>query len=848
MSSTRLSRVPSSQLLSPEPQRPTGPPTGTRLVAEVKRTARARMMGIPALRRDYPTVGELMSSNKHSSAPTPVPGSGHGGSKLNSNQHGLSNCLTTPPPRFNRRANRPRLPPSSSALIFPALTSSNHSPSALPDFIPSHPTPVSSPSQTLEPRLMSPLSERVPRALSAHSKDLITPQADIPVSGLTPPRLQIPSVMRLHHAIQAPIKSRTSIGHIRLLSPDRPKLREEEKEKDKDKGTEEDVDSSSDLEITPTASTPPHRPSAEILLYSRDSPRSRRYSPSAVHGNLSQENASSRTPLASTLSREIEDVPIDFASLLSLHSALERALLLHLATEGGGAAMKVISRAPALTSPPVPTKNLFSQQDRMKTPEPEEFRPPTGPADLTDGFKTFRLENLVSWPVVRPIVERGSGKRFGPRELAQLLWLWQNDPSDDQKPRSCYPTDPVPVTEGEQTGMGFIISRVRVLKGGALKKQLSYTYGIGIEINVRENPQLPTYSLQSPSKSVLSESPTRPPRRSPTALREGMNLIALWSSRADERKAEIGRRLHAHWLSQNKPLSGDNNASPVDKLIPLAALPCLNPGKPRVKQSNQAPLVVRPIPFPSHDSHNKRVLPKDALSSREKSPLICSEQRCAKRPRQQLDSHSKLISGDRTSASDSCLIRSSRESAVILTNATSTERRALSLMERIKAKEAAKNQIELSELFKDDQQTEDSGTGSPTRTEDSTLTRFADLRKKSMLSRLPEVIEGIYMIFVPDFSSVGPSSSLPNRPTKKKPAMMIDDLAQLITKSSRISLSTGEATGLIKLLIELCPDFLILKSVAGDDWVMVPSETNLINRQIITNVKEVVRKTLLSTK
>lgn len=368
---------------------------------------------------------------------------------------------------------------------------------------------------------------------------------------------------------------------------------------------EEDARSeiSSDLEIQPPSSslaTPRQRATSHIqtLLYARDSPGSTRKSPEP---SLKTEMSVPAPDIVrSTAAHEL---PYTYTNLLALHTAVERAILLHLATEGGG----------TVTSTTSSPRRTPSRRDRMRTPEPDEAREGSG-----GPLKTFRLANFITWPSLRPIVERGSGKRFTETELAQLLWMWQGDELSDQPEES---------GQGQvQRGMGFTISCVRALDPFTLPKRLRLTYGFGIEITARENPQLPSYTLCSPGQRLAPESPsrTRSPGRRPC---NGMNVIALWSSQVEERKSEVARRLREHWrVISSTHVTTEVSAERLIPALPMATLPSLVSAEPSCTSPPVSPVKKRGrVEFDNEAS--REVPPRvsaDRVIKRVKSSLVSS--------------------------------------------------------------------------------------------------------------------------------------------------------------------------------------------------------------------------------
>lgn len=182
-------------------------------------------------------------------------------------------------------------------------------------------------------------------------------------------------------------------------------------------------------------------------------------------------------------------LPEHYQTLLNLHTAFERALMLHLTTEGKGG--RIASAVSGSTSD-------FSSTQRI------------------------RLENLATFNALRPMVERGSGRRFSQVEFAQLVWLWQSTPD--------------PFTTA---GLGFLVTKTVELSKTTGKKLNAW--GIGIELDLKRNGEASERSLailNSPSPVKKQNTPSKM-----AGKRDGMSVVALWSQGAEERKTEIRLRL-----------------------------------------------------------------------------------------------------------------------------------------------------------------------------------------------------------------------------------------------------------------------------------------------------------------
>lgn len=299
-----------------------------------------------------------------------------------------------------------------------------------------------------------------------------------------------------------------------------------------------------------------------------------------------------------TLSSDLP-LPSFYSSLLTLHMALEHALVVHLATAG-------CSSATLQSSPSASSSDEESDTDRTPSSRTR------GERKLT---KTVRLPNLISYTALRPLVERSGGRRLGPTELRRLASVWV----DFQRCQN-----PAEVEE-EVRGLGFIISKTRSMDPRTRRRALDWGIGIELEIKrtvrartpptqvgfggveVQASPKLPaeaafdesvegtpklpsrfTTPPASPSASrslrgqvqsspllaspqrrgkgrAVSPTPSSPKVRSSTGLdamgrekaREGMSVVAMWNNGLETRKAEVGRRLrercaryHQLWLDE----------------------------------------------------------------------------------------------------------------------------------------------------------------------------------------------------------------------------------------------------------------------------------------------------------
>lgn len=257
-------------------------------------------------------------------------------------------------------------------------------------------------------------------------------------------------------------------------------------------------------------------------------------------------------------------LPDHYTALLNLHAAVERALLLHLATEGAKAC------SAAVVSSDGPSSSSTTGNDNLHVD----------------------LPNLATFTGIRAVVERGSGKRFGPTELAQLIWLWEGGLSGPQATEDIF-TSPTSSPgqshkrkDGRRGGLSMSVSPARELDRNNGKRV--YTWGIGIHLELKQNVQLPALELVGSSPSARTNGAETP--QAPNLKRVGMSVLPLWSSKAEYRREEMRRRLGECVIKAHDDFSaGQSN---------LAAHPASK--KKRLSGSVEQDLQLPPTPPPSN--------------------------------------------------------------------------------------------------------------------------------------------------------------------------------------------------------------------------------------------------------
>ncbi|CAO1633409.1 unnamed protein product [Sympodiomycopsis kandeliae] len=123
--------------------------------------------------------------------------------------------------------------------------------------------------------------------------------------------------------------------------------------------------------------------------------------------------------------------------------------------------------------------------------------------------------------------------------------------------------------------------------------------------------------------------------------------------------------------------------------------------------------------------------------------------------------------------------------------------RAMSLMERIKAKEAAAS----------------ASRRSLTDTAPSGM--MTNVKRRATLSRLPELASALYMLYTNSTTSNTP------RDHSRLPVLPLSQVISAVSKSSRVSLSPLEARNALDLLNEMIPGFIEVKTIGASEWASI---------------------------
>jgi hypothetical protein len=472
-------------------------------------------------------------------------------------------------------------------------------------------------------------------------------------------------------------------------------------------------------------------------------------------------------------------LPPDYATLLALHSALEHALIAHLAVQGPGGSL-----APAS---------------------------PISPAGTQD--RTVSMHSLLPYATLRPLVERASGRRLGPGELARLLTLWGGPDADD--------------------GIGLTLSRVRALDSRGRKSQ---DWAVGIRVRLLRRRREVTPPLSAFFGAV--KAPTTPGRgggdeRAGEAAREGMSVVALWNTGLEARKAAVREKLlgwtgkaHEAWLEQqgfapqDEPRKQPQSRPSTPEPRPVVEGPggLLTPGATREGEGNKRASRIVDLGFgtePSATAAEKsasagwtRPAPHEELAAWHASfPLELVPPIPASELPALLPSTTIVQPAPARKVAQDPLADEEAASGSTLVPGPAPPVKALTLEERIRAKEAARKGARPVLPAR-------SRVGGPSASyvSDAKRSTMAGFKRRSTLSRLSAIAEGVYLLF---------TSSLPAAGTyggARSGMLPLADVLGSVTKSSPVALSRAEAREALDMLRDLAPGFLGLSSVGGREW------------------------------
>ncbi|TKA56897.1 hypothetical protein B0A53_01298 [Rhodotorula sp. CCFEE 5036] len=565
-----------------------------------------------------------------------------------------------------------------------------------------------------------------------------------------------------------------------------------------------------------STSTPP-RSAGRLLRFDSDDGLDRAVTPPPLHRPMPASVASplglpfafqtdATTTMTSPKRNNTRPLPPHLAALLSLHAAVERTLILHLSTAGSTIASTVSD---------------------------------TSTTDDGAATATVRMTNLIDLSTLGKMLA-STGKRFTETELRRLVWVWQGagasytppSSSSSSSPARKSPTDSSSSamsgsivlgrdSEDEVGGMGFLVTRARTASSSAASAanngssslfnasgaRVSSTYGIGITVAVRSNPQLPKLELVSPGRK--GSIPTPPSPSSVGKGRDGMSIVALWTQGKEQRQREVERRLRAWADKQVKLEPGVDEdvfgSAPTVPSIPLAALPLLSPAVPAV------PSTTTPSPCKSTamiDSHaaGSRAEAAAAASDPVVSPQKFVETLLAGKP-------VKSKAGKAAERERALRARIEAKQAAQQKSAYHASLSALSTGGSSPTKRSLKRHGAASDA--DDAQSAHAAGGS-----DGLVTLQEVRKQNAMLSRLGSVADVVAM-------------RCQGRP------ILYEEVCTAVANSPLVSIGYDEADHALSFLAEHFPDFVYVKTVGNEPWL------SLRGVQRAIEVKQLVQQQLV---
>lgn len=474
-------------------------------------------------------------------------------------------------------------------------------------------------------------------------------------------------------------------------------------------------------------------------------------------------------------------LPSAFQQLVTFHKAVEQALLVHMATHGAPAA------EPCTSSP----------RRRVVIP------------------------HVLTFQRLRLMVERTCRRTFDLTDFRRLVWVWSHAPGA--------PSD----TPEYTGGMGFLVTRARSMDVHTRRK--TYDWAVGIEMSLHR-AHAPPLQVQygSPQNGASSPTPASPPP-SPTR-RENMSHLAIWNAGIDDRRHELVYRLtqvvaaaHAQWIeTQNKSLDDclDVVAPVSHTALTRAVMEPVTPTKRAVDVGLLTPSASR-----SKEGHAPRIAPSIEDMPPPTSPLAARAFPSTPPP----STHKRTLGSPMRSPMTHRLVRWHPDFALEsmppiplaqLPPLAVPQPRAhvypspapsaapvtgLSLEERIRAKEQSMRS--------------------------STSHSMAQLQERSLLSRLGEVANIIYLLYLP----------LPSTHSKHGHESRILPLDQVLASLEQSSsLTRAESRSCLDKLETLVPGWLEVCTIQSDVWLRL--HTDPATGRTLRDVRSKIRTALATCK
>ena len=470
-------------------------------------------------------------------------------------------------------------------------------------------------------------------------------------------------------------------------------------------------------------------------------------------------------------------LPSAFQQLVTFHKAVEQALLVHMATHGAPAA------EPCTSSP----------RRRVVIP------------------------HVLTFQRLRMMVERTCRRTFDINDFRRLVWIWSHAPG--------MPSE----TTDDTGGMGFLVTRTRSMDVHTRRK--TYDWAIGIEMALHRAPTAPLQvQYGSPRNGAASPTPASPPP-SPTR-RENMSHLAIWNAGIDDRRRELVYRLtqvvaaaHAQWIETHH-LSQDDC---LDSLVPAShtalTRAMMEPVTPTKRAGHTG--LLTPSASRSKDGHAPRIAPSIEDMPPPTSPLGARTLPSTPPP----STHKRVLGSPMRSPMTHRLMRwhpdfalesmppiplaqlpplaAPQPSAHVYPTPAppAAPVTGLSLEERIRAKEQALRS--------------------------STTHSMAQLQERSLLSRLGDVANTIYLLYMP-------LPSTQSQHGHESRILPLDTVLASLEQSS--SLTRAESRSCLGKLETLVPGWLEVCTLQSKTWLRL--HTDPATGRTLRDVRSKIRTAL----
>ena len=358
--------------------------------------------------------------------------------------------------------------------------------------------------------------------------------------------------------------------------------------------------------------------------------------------------------------------------------------------------------------------------------------PPVLPPHSSSTTK-IPLSNLTNFLAIKETVERTSGRRFGLSELQRLAWVWRWDGEklEENEEENPFLVSSTPDTPMEVSGLSFLITPTRTLDATGRRV---YTHGLGIELDLR--PGETRQVLHGGSEGGLGNK----------GQGGGMGAIGRWSGGGDAREEVFVQRLEK-WVELHggyEPPKADETGLPT-------------PSTSSSNRSSVPPIPLLTLPhlpsstlLPSANLFSTTASTSPGLSTPPKKPV----------PSGLSDPFDLKPAVTKPAAASG-----------------SVEERRQAMADRIKARS------------KKPLATLGSAVGGYSTKNLSSVALQEELKRRSTLSRLESVAEGVWMMF--SAPTPGPST-LPTPPRGRRKAIPMAEAAEVIVKSSKTPISLGK--------------------------------------------------------